>query len=1234
MMKSRCGRQFISIWLALMIFASMLPFSILNVSAAEGISIAYKFANNYAGFAEGVITLNISDSTKYGNYDLYWADDEKALSGYYSITSLSASSQETKFTFLENIAIPPDATKLIAIKENSENTSKTVSLADAVYSIPENKINKNTSDEKTLSFAALSDTQLDYQSSIFYTYAGKHFAQALENAAQRNVDFVTMSGDCINNYEGGTSKEWQMHQKIIAESSFTNPIYETNGNHSMKSDIEYGLEAYKTASGLGVDTEELGDKPYYEITAKNGDHFLFVALEGSSSVAQVDEFSMEQMDWLESTIQKYYNDGKHIYIFEHAFFHGWGPGDDKTEHYYSAGLRTTDEFPGNKRFKDILSIYPEVFCYTGHSHIDFEYNWNYDNENGQTANLFHIPATACTTHIVNGEIDYTMNEKDSQCYIVESYDSQVISYGLNVVDNLIYPAYTYIVDTSGYNHEPVTQPTTQATESTTESSVLIDVQVDNATSYLYSDSAAVYFYNNDSGNHYEVNPETGMAQIPENATNLTLYRCKESWNSGAETKNDGITSYWNKFGPTTRSIGQTVFYVGGSSKYNWTDASIVYPTSEPSTLATEPSETTSSTGPAQPTGETTLYWAIPKDYAESGYTFKMNIKCLDGTYPHSARVFTDTGELYNGLKLYSYTFSEAYTKEYDELQIQKIQMQCAASSSSSATLYFQYELTDKTYTISELKDKIFVTSDNLPEGKLSADSSNWVINGSAEQDTTPSTEPTEPATTETVTDGIDIQIIDSTSTGYLYKDGAAVYLFDTNTKQYYKATDGIVTVPKDSVSFILYRCNGDWGKGEKTDENTTYWNKWELTDRSDGFDILSVMDDSQSSWLSSKTYQPETDVNYYLVGYFDGADYEEKNYQFDENGQLSITFKEDSYVYVISSSNTSYWTNGWLGNEVTSAVLYRATSLSKPDKLYVPSGKATFTIVTNDDGTITLSYIFEPIKFNISEIETIYDDALLGDADGDGVVDIMDATLIQLYLADLTDLSDKEFYTSDVFGTGVISISNVTTIQMYCARLITAFPTEKSYVADVSTLEKLIKESSSILSKDYRYSSYVAYSNLKSIYFEYKNKDISAMSDEDYSKAYEEYLAVYNNFLTMKKNNNVVTVYFCNDASWKSVKAYCSNSETGKDINSLETAQTISKIKTLDCGARVFCVTINQSKWNKIVFTDGSSNRTIELDIPEENNIGYYLTDSSTDENGYVIPNKFRYNYDHNISVK
>ena len=227
------------------VFATNVNPTLADTVVTSTSGITYEFANEEAGFAQGTITINATS----GNYYLYWADDEKALDGYYEIAKLDVSTSSS-YTFLENIAIPVDATKVIAIKSDSEPADKTVKNADMVYNIPANKQLEGTSADKTLSFEALSDTQLDLQSSVFYNYSLQHFAQALEDAADRNVDFVTTSGDCINNYQNGTSKEWQAFQRVIAESSYTNPIYETNGNHSMKSNVEYGIEAYMAATGI------------------------------------------------------------------------------------------------------------------------------------------------------------------------------------------------------------------------------------------------------------------------------------------------------------------------------------------------------------------------------------------------------------------------------------------------------------------------------------------------------------------------------------------------------------------------------------------------------------------------------------------------------------------------------------------------------------------------------------------------------------------------------------------------------------------------------------------------------------------------------------------------------------------------------------------------------------------------------------------------------------------------
>ena len=1358
-MKRRAiNRKLLAVLLSLTLILSAVIMPVSAAGSEDG--IRYEFADSRAGFATGKIIL--SPTAGAGAYYLYWADDEAALDGYYPIAALTADSGEVICELSENVAIPADASKVIAFRSDEEPADRSTAAADIVYDIPASKQNPHSHTEAPLTFEALSDTQLDQQSSVFYTYSMQHFAAALEDAAAREVDFITMSGDCINNYESGTSKEWQTHQKIIADSSYTGPIYETNGNHSMKSDINYGIQAYIEATGLGVDTEATGTKPWYELTVDNGDHFLFVALEGSSSVPTTDEFSDEQLDWLEATIQKYYDDGHHIFIFEHAFFHGWGPGDDKVNHYYSGGLRTSTDFPGNRRFLQIMNTYKEVFLYTGHSHLDLMYNWNYDNEGGRTANMFHIPSTACATHVTDGKLDYSMYEDSSQGYIVEVYDDAVITCGLDIVTNRLYPAYTYIVSTADYTHEIATEP---ATEAEPESETLVDVQINNTTSYLYSDGAAVFFYNVDSGNYFPVDSATGIAKIPENATNLTLYRCKGGWNTGEESKTDGITSYWGKYGPAERVKGQQVFYFAGSSNYRWTDDAIVYPATEspteppavePATEVKEATETTvywaipsdyadsgytfrfnircsdnsyphgaqvltdtgltyegrkvyaytfsatytqeydtlginriqlqirngdSSVGQYQvldqaytvsmlkdmifispdaaPTGtktatfanftdytsapapseaptespdivpatepqeaaETTVYWAIPSDYADSGYTFRFNIRCSDNSYPHGAQVLTDTGLTYEGRKVYAYTFSATYTQEYDTLGINRIQLQIRNGDSSVG----QYQVLDQAYTVSMLKDMIFISPDAAPTGTKTATFANFKAYGTdAGGD-----EPTPTEAPEVPDDMVEISVVDATSSGWVYNAGAVLFLYDADTGISYAVTNDKAVIPAAAKHLTLYRCDGAWGGGNVTDEVTTYWNKWETSAREEGYTILSLLNDGKSSWLSSEGYTPETDSDYYLVGYFDGQDYGDKGYRFDEDGKLSMVFTEDSYVYILTSANNTYWTNGWLGNEVSSATLYRAQSLSEPDKLFVQSGKIDFTLVVNEDGSLTLSYTCVPVALDKSEIEVISDiNAVIGDADGSGEVDIIDVTTIQRYLINMPVGID--LYAADVFGNGDITIMNATMIQRYLVSLVTRFPAEDGYEADVSTPAKLRAAAQHTLYVDYRYASYTAYSKLKASYFAVK--DLSEEALEGNTELYDALLQAYRDFNTMKENNNVVTIYFCNDDAWSNVRAYCFNSETGAYINAYSDSQTITRIKTLNCGVKIYCITLNRDKWDKIIFmnsTGDDAKRTVDLDVPSQNYLGYYLTDGTIDEaSGRWQPAMFRYCYD------
>lgn len=109
--------------------------------------------------------------------------------------------------------------------------------------------------------------------------------------------------------------------------------------------------------------------------------------------------------------------------------------------------------------------------------------------------------------------------------------------------------------------------------------------------------------------------------------------------------------------------------------------------------------------------------------------------------------------------------------------------------------------------------------------------------------------------------------------------------------------------------------------------------------------------------------------DYYLFGYINGADYGCEGdfanmgiYKF-VNGKLVVTFTEDSYIGVKATGNVAwYMTNGWQGNDCTSATLYNTESGIEPEKLFIPGGQEiTFTLKDNGDDTYQLSYVVNKV---------------------------------------------------------------------------------------------------------------------------------------------------------------------------------------------------------------------------------------------------------------------------------
>ncbi len=448
MKTSKIAKALVSVALVIAMLLSMCIVGFTGVSAA-GLTLNYEFAYKNAGYAEGRISLSGTS----GTYILYWSDDTGALKGYAGIAQITVASGTKYFEMPANTAIPAGATKVIAVQSGKEAT---VANASAVFEIPADKQFKGGT--KQYDFMSLSDIHIEYGS--FYQFAKEHLANSLEVAAKRDVEFIATCGDNMNGNNGTNHylDEWNTYLKILASSNYNNPIYEANGNHETYADdgktsdpYDFGLNLFKQATGLNSTTGKVQDAPYFEKTI-NGDHYIFMTMElitKNQHPGISDCFSSAQLDWLENLLNKYKNDGHKIFIYEHAPFKNYGAGDNKVTPYYTAAM--DDSYPNVKRFKNLLEANKDVITFSGHTHIDFKYGYNFDNENGTTAYTVHIPSNASTTHpkAGGGGLDYIHDINSSQGYLVDVYDDYVILNGTDLAFNLICPSYIYMVDYTG-----------------------------------------------------------------------------------------------------------------------------------------------------------------------------------------------------------------------------------------------------------------------------------------------------------------------------------------------------------------------------------------------------------------------------------------------------------------------------------------------------------------------------------------------------------------------------------------------------------------------------------------------------------------------------------------------------------------------------------------------------------------------------------------------------------------
>ena len=162
-------------------------------------------------------------------------------------------------------------------------------------------------------------------------------------------------------------------------------------------------------------------------------------------------------------------------------------------------------------------------------------------------------------------------------------------------------------------------------------------------------------------------------------------------------------------------------------------------------------------------------------------------------------------------------------------------------------------------------------------------------------------------------------------------------------------------------------------------------NKWnqtaDLTIPTDGKNCFAVnageWDGAQGTWSTKSGGTTTTTLDYYLVGYINGANYgcEEDSanlgaYKFVD-GKLTATFSSDSYVFIKTTGNSNWYMFDGFCEAQTGTLYNTAAGIAEPEKMFVPGNvEINFTLTKGSNDTLTLSYTTNSCKHNYEGVQT------------------------------------------------------------------------------------------------------------------------------------------------------------------------------------------------------------------------------------------------------------------------
>lgn len=273
-------------------------------------------------------------------------------------------------------------------------------------------------EEPKLTFNVLSDTHIRESS-----FSTNKFLAALQDLHEINPtsDALIINGDMTNT---GYPEEYEKVRNLLEQSPTPENVYFALGNHEFHNEEgnEINMERFKQF----VNEDEV----YYEKILK-GYSFIFLGSEswGPVGVPTKDAAVLgeKQLKWLENTLKMRSKDKKPIFVYLHQPLPDtFGEGPMLIQH---------------EELEKILSKYPQVVLFSGHTHQDMKKpQLNMTEKKG-----FPVINTASTYNTTNWP-DYNWDE--SQGLYVEVYNEKVEIKGRDFNRKQWIPETHYTIDYS------------------------------------------------------------------------------------------------------------------------------------------------------------------------------------------------------------------------------------------------------------------------------------------------------------------------------------------------------------------------------------------------------------------------------------------------------------------------------------------------------------------------------------------------------------------------------------------------------------------------------------------------------------------------------------------------------------------------------------------------------------------------------------------------------------------